>query len=88
MEDEKKMKDKPNKAFYPASNKTPPPAPPQMDPATNSGAGEHNLERGVRIKMRPGRAAEGVAVDENGYATVDAKTADHLVKINYAEYAK
>ncbi len=80
MSDEKKMKDKPNKAFYPASNKTPPPAPPQME--------EHNLERGVRIKMRPGRAAEGVTVDQNGYATVDAKLADHLVKINYAEYVK
>ncbi len=76
MNDEKKMKDKPNKAFYPASNKQD--APEAEVPEAPK----------VRIKMRPGRAAEGVAVDENGYATVDAKTADHLVKINYAEYAK
>jgi hypothetical protein len=62
--DKKKMEDKPNKAFYPASNKQ------------------------VRIKMRPGRAAEGVTVDEKGYATVDAQVAEYLIAIQYAELAE
>lgn len=51
-------------------------------------APESNKAPMVRIKFKPGRAAEGVEMDENGYATVDAKTADHLVKINYAELAE
>jgi hypothetical protein len=42
----------------------------------------------VRIKMRPGRAAEGVTVDKDGFAIVDAKLADHLVKIQYADLAE
>jgi len=42
----------------------------------------------VKIKMRPGRAAEGVTVDGNGYATVDAKTAERLVSIQYADLAE
>jgi len=42
----------------------------------------------VRIKMRPGRAAEGVTVDKDGYATVDARTAEWLVKIHYADLAE
>ena len=42
----------------------------------------------VRIKMRQGRAAEGVTVDENGYATVDAVTAEHLIAEQYADLAE
>lgn len=42
----------------------------------------------VKIKMRQGRAVEGVKIDANGYAFVDEKTAAHLVKINYAIMAE
>ena len=42
----------------------------------------------VKIKFRPGRAAEGVAVDEEGCAFVDEDTAAYLVKINYADKAE
>jgi hypothetical protein len=51
----------------------------KLEPASN---------KQVRIKMRPGRAAEGVTVDKDGYATIDAKLADHLVKIQYADLAE
>lgn len=44
--------------------------------------------KSLRIKMRAGRAAEGVTVDENGYATVDAKTAERLIAMNYATLAE
>ena len=42
----------------------------------------------VKIRMRPGRAAEGVKTDKDGFALVDAKLAEHLVKINYAVVAE
>jgi hypothetical protein len=42
----------------------------------------------VRIKFKPGRAAEGVIADANGFAFVDAAKAEYLVKINYAEMAE
>ena len=42
----------------------------------------------VRIKFRPGRAAEGVAADADGYAIVSDETAEYLVKINYADKAE
>jgi len=42
----------------------------------------------VRIQMRQGRAMTGVSADANGFAFVDAKTAEHLVKINYAILAE
>lgn len=42
----------------------------------------------VKIKMRPGRAAEGVTVDASGYATVDAKTAEWLISMQYADLAE
>jgi hypothetical protein len=42
----------------------------------------------VRIKLKPGRAAEGVVTDANGFAFVDAAKAEYLVKINYAEMAE
>lgn len=41
-------------------------------------------EQKVRIKIRPGRAVAGVEVDKDGYALVDAKTAERLYKIGYA----
>lgn len=42
----------------------------------------------VQIKMRPGRAAEGVTANAQGYALVDAKTASYLVSIQYADMAE
>jgi hypothetical protein len=42
----------------------------------------------VRIKFRPGRAADGVVADENGFAFVDAQKAEYLIKINYVEIAE
>jgi hypothetical protein len=77
---------KDNKKLEPKSNKSspspqPPPSPPPNTESTDLG-------EGVRIKMRPGKAAEGVTVDKDGYATVEAKLAEHLVKINYADYAE
>lgn len=42
----------------------------------------------VRIKMRQGRAAEGVTVDENGYAIVDAQLAEYLIAQQYADLAE
>lgn len=41
-------------------------------------------EKKVRIKIRPGRSVTGVTVDKDGYALVDAKTADYLYQIGYA----
>ena len=38
------------------------------------------------IRFRPGRAAEGIAPDANGTASVDEKTAEYLVGIGYADY--
>jgi hypothetical protein len=49
---------------------------------------EPKSNKQVKIKFRPGRAAEGVVADANGYATVDAKLADYLVKIQYADMAE
>lgn len=51
-----------------------------LDPKLNKEMG------GVKIKFKPGRAAEGVTPDDNGVATVDAKTAEYLVGIGYADY--
>lgn len=47
-----------------------------------------NKAGGMKIKLKPGRAAEGVTPDENGMATVDATTAEYLVRIGYADYIK
>ena len=63
--------DKKNKGLEPRENKG------RVDPAPIGG---------VKIKFRPGRAAEGVATDENGVASVDAAKAEYLVRIGYAEY--
>jgi hypothetical protein len=41
-------------------------------------------DKKLRIKIRPGRSVTGVTVDAEGYALVDAKTADYLYKIGYA----
>jgi len=38
----------------------------------------------VKVKIRPGRAVTGITVDNDGYALVDAKTAERLYKIGYA----
>jgi len=76
-EDEKKMVEKPNKALYPAENKQ------DLDTAANT-----PTRSPVRIKMRQGRAAEGVTVDANGYATVSAETAERLIAIQYATLAE
>lgn len=43
---------------------------------------------GVRIRFFPMRACEGVAQDAEGYATVDAALAEHLIKIKYAVKAE
>jgi hypothetical protein len=42
----------------------------------------------VRIKFRTGRAATGVEMDADGFAFVDAATAEYLIKINYADKAE
>jgi hypothetical protein len=47
-----------------------------------------NNKNQVRIQMRPGRAFDGVVVDADGYATVDAQTAARLIEINYAILAE
>ncbi len=59
-----------------------------MEPDKKNKMLEPKPNKMVRIKMRPGRAAEGVTVDKDGYATVDAKLAEHLVKIQYADMAE
>jgi len=51
----------------------------KMEPASN---------KRVKIKMRQNRGAEGVQVDEHGYATVDVKTAEFLISIQYADLAE
>jgi hypothetical protein len=63
--EEKRQKEKPNKAYQPSANKS-------------EGSS-------VKIKIKPGRAAEGVVVDEDGTALVDPQTADYLVAIGYAD---
>jgi len=49
---------------------------------------EPDQNKKVRIKMRPLRAAEGVKTDAQGHATVDAKTAEWLISIQYADMAE
>lgn len=41
--------------------------------------------KGVRIRFRAGRAAEGVPMNENGEAVVEAGLAKYLVSIGYAD---
>jgi len=81
-------KPKINKGELPEENKDqsqPPSASPLPPNAESTNLGE---EKGlVRIRFRPNRAAEGVAADANGLASVDAKLAEYLVSIGYADYA-
>ena len=78
MDDEKMQEPKPNKKLEPAENKAQ-----DRDAAANA-----PTQITVRIKMKPGRAAEGVHPDENGYAFVDKEFARYLVSIQYAEEAE
>lgn len=50
-----------------------------LKPAANKA-----VETKVRIKLQPGRLVQGVTVDENNCAVVDAQTAAYLIKIGYA----
>ena len=70
-------KKKSNKAIEPNEEK--------VSPAP-SASPEWEKEEGVKIKFRANRAAEGVAMDAEGCAIVDEKTAAWLVSIGYAEY--
>lgn len=76
MQDAKK-----NKGFSPHVD---PPAPEGASPQI---AAEERGDLGgkVRIRFRQGRGAEGVTVEADGTALVDAVTARYLMSIGYAE---
>lgn len=79
--DEKKLRAKSNKALEPDENKgAETPGEPKAPEETKATEGPK-----TRVRFKPGRAAAGVAMDENGEAVVEYDLAMYLVSINYAD---